>query len=189
MKTIRLLTAAGWLVIATGCVPSLNPLYTAKDLVFDSALVGVWSEGDDAKETWAFEKAEDKAYNLTYTQDGKKGEFKAHLLKLDDKLFLDLYPESDAMGDWNRNDFFKSLWVPAHTFARVTGIEPELKMAFLNPDWLKELVEKDPKVIAHQKLGEDRYIFTASTKDLQQFILRHVNDAFGETSDLKRRKK
>ena len=44
----------------TGCIPtSINPLYTGQDLVFDPALIGVWSETGDSKETWAFEKAGD----------------------------------------------------------------------------------------------------------------------------------
>ncbi len=38
-----------------GGVPSVYPLYTAKDLIFDPALIGVWQEdGEDV--SWTFTK-------------------------------------------------------------------------------------------------------------------------------------
>ena len=176
-------------MIVAGCVPSLNPLYTDKDVVFEPALVGVWAEKEDSEETWAFEKAGDKAYKLVYTEKGKKGEFKVHLVKLGNTLFLDLYPDDTALKEIDRNDFYKSHLLLAHTFAKVTQIEPRLQMAFFNPDWLKKLLEKDPKAVRHEKIDEDRIVLTASTKELQGFVLEHANtkDAFGdEPSNLKR---
>jgi hypothetical protein len=162
------------------CVPSLNPLYTDDDLIFDPALVGVWGEENKAEETWAFEKSEGKAYKLVYTEKGKKGEFKVHLFKLSGTMFIDLFP-TDASLD-QVNDFYKGHLVPVHTFARVTQIEPTLQMAFLNPKWMEELAAKDARVIEHKKIDEDRILLTATTKDLQKFVLAHANDkdAFGE---------
>jgi hypothetical protein len=188
MKRNGLLLASALATVVAGCVPSLHPLYTEKDLVFDAALVGVWSEKEDASETWAFEKTGEKAFKLVYTVDGKSGEFEAHLLKLGNTLFLDLYPDGKGLDELNRNDFYKSHLIPGHTFAKVTRIEPSVQMAFLNPDWLKELLEQNPKAIRHEKVS-DRIVLTASTKELQEFVLKNVNtkDAFGgEPSDLKR---
>src|SRR5688572_2052421 len=37
--------------VVAGCVPSLNPLYTLKEVVFDPALIGSWSEEGS---TWTF---------------------------------------------------------------------------------------------------------------------------------------
>src|SRR5687768_8090907 len=53
--------------IFAGCVPSWNPLFTEKDLIFDQQLIGTW-KGDDG-ETWTFEKDKDgeKHYQLSYT--------------------------------------------------------------------------------------------------------------------------
>ncbi len=53
----------GALVILAGCVPSLHPLYTDKDTVFELALLGKWSE-KDSKATWTFTKGNKKQYNL-----------------------------------------------------------------------------------------------------------------------------
>lgn len=188
MKRIALLLTLALTLMIAGCVPSLHPLYTEKDLFFENALVGVWAESDDSRETWAFERSGEKGYKLVYTGDGKTGEFEAHLLKLGDTMFLDLYPDDAGLKELNRNDFYKSHFLPTHTFAKVTQIEPALQMAFLNPDWLKELLEKNAKAIRHEKVG-DRIVLTASTDELQKFVLNHGNtkNAFGdEPSNLKR---
>lgn len=187
MKRTALLLALAVSLMLTGCVPSLNPLYTEKDLVFDPALVGVWAEQDDSPETWAFEKTGEKEYKLVYTESGKAGEFQVHLLKLGNTLYLDFFPESDGLKDSKRNDFYLSHFVPGHMFAKVTQIEPSLRMALVNPEWLKKLLEKNPKAIDHQPIGEDRIVLTASTKDLQKFVVANVNEAFGDPATLKRR--
>src|SRR6266581_3062484 len=85
-----------------GCIPtSINPLYTGQDLVFDPALLGVWRSEGDSKDTWAFEKTGDSEYKFVYTDDeGKTGQFEAHLLKLGHTRFLDLFPESPASREW-----------------------------------------------------------------------------------------
>ena len=85
----------------TGCfVLSVHPLYFEKDLVFESGLLGTWGEKThekDLSELWIFEKTGDKSYRLTIRdeEDGE-GMFEAHLLKLGDHLFMDLYPEEPA---------------------------------------------------------------------------------------------
>ena len=189
VKTIRLpMTLAFTLLVAAGCVPSLNPLYTEKDLVFEPALVGVWTENDEAKDTWAFEKQGENGYRLIYTNDGKTGEFEARLLKLGGTLFLDFYPDEAGLKDLTRNDFYKSHLVPAHSFAKVMQIEPTLQMALLDPDWVKKLLEKNPGAIAHGQVAEDRIVLTAPTKELQKFVVQYAKEAFGEgePSNLKR---
>src|SRR6266581_4332910 len=70
MKNILLALVLVALCGLIGCIPtSINPLYTGEDLVFDPALIGVWSSKGDSKETWAFEKAGDTEYKLVYTGD------------------------------------------------------------------------------------------------------------------------
>jgi len=80
-------------------------------------------------------------------------------------------------------------------FLKVTSIEPTLQMAFIYPDWLKETLEKEPNALRHKKLSDsdehkdDRILLTAETKDLQQFILKHINEKkiFGEPGEFKRK--
>ena len=189
MKRTALLSMLSFSLMLAGCVPSLNPLFTEKDLTFDPALVGVWAEQDDSQETWAFEKAGEKQYKLVYTENGKAGEFQVHLLKLGNTLYLDFFPESDGLKESKRNDFYLSHFVPGHMFAKVTQLEPTLRMALLNPDWLKKLLEKNPKAIDHQGINEERIVLTASTMDLQKFVQANSSEAFGDPATLKRVKR
>ena len=77
--------------------------------------------------------------------------------------------------------------VPAHLFLKVEQIGPVLRIAAMDPEWLKEFLAKNPKAIAHEKL-DDRIVLTASTADLQKFLLDHAQEKlFGDSADLKRK--
>ena len=183
-NTLKLLTL-GFLLMFAGCVPSLNPLYTEQDLVFDSALLGVWTD-KDSTETWELTKADEKQYKLVYTdEDGKTGEFTAHLLKADGKTFLDLAPVEPLLP---QNDFYKEHFLPTHTFAQITQTAPTVQISFLEPKWLKTFLAKNPSAIRHEKAG-DETLLTASTKDLQRFLLAHLNTegAFAKPISVKRK--
>jgi hypothetical protein len=180
MNHRKLPVAAALAMVLTACVPSIHPLYTEHDLVFDPALVGVWSEDEKADETWAFEKSGDQAYKAIYSEKGKTGEFDVHLLKLGDTLFLDFYPQDDGIKQMDRNDFYRFHFLPVHTFARVSLSGATLEMGFFDADWLKNLLEEKPKAIRHERRGADGIILTASTKELQKFVLDHADEAFGD---------
>jgi hypothetical protein len=172
MKKVMPLVVAA-LFVAVGCVPSLHPLYAEKDLAFDPALVGVWEAKDAGR--WDFQAADGKEYRLIYTDDnGKPGKFIAHLVKLDQRLFLDLYPQEP---DSNGNAFYWGHLVPAHTFMKVLGIDPKLQLAVMDADWLKKYLKENPKAVAHEVLEDgDRVVLTASTPELQKFVLQHADD-------------
>ena len=188
-------------LLLSSCVPSVNPLYTEKDLIFDPALLGTWGE-DNGKESWTFEKSGDKKYKLLQKDERDRvAEFEVHLVKLKDQRFLDLYLiDPGAEEDWkvNQHAMFGMIVRPAHMFMKVRQIEPKLQIGYLNPDWLQEFLEKNPKALRHEKSppppkgGEHRSIFlTAETKDLQKFILQHAGEAFSDENKegLSRREK
>jgi hypothetical protein len=182
MKNKRIL--AGVIVIFLGgCVPSLHELYTEDTLVFEEKLLGQWTHD---KEIWNFEKAtEDKVYNLVITQEeDDKSVLVGHLVKIDDDLFLDLYP-----GDMELDvgDFYKMHLLPAHTFVKVDAIEPELTIRAMNPEALEQMLKEKPKLIKHEII-DDRLVLTASPKELQAFLKAHADyeDFFGDALELSR---
>ena len=176
--------------VLCGCVPSLHCLFTDKDLVFEEKLVGIWAE-DNSEETWEFKRYSDEAdkrYKLTYTDsDSQSGEFVAKLGKLDEMMFLDLYP-GDA--DINANDFYKHHLLGVHTFMKIEQIEPTLQIRMMNTDKMKEMLEAGPNLIKHEILEErdSQILLTASTKELQRFMVEHAKDEglFDEPSDMRR---
>lgn len=168
-----------------GCVPvlSLYPLYTKENIVLDKKLFGTWIDDvNNPETTWEFKRIDEpeNAYKLIFTdEDGKKGSFVAHLLKLQNNLFLDIYPselpcESDDANkmDWPYNCFFL---IPAHTFIKIDSIEPQLKMRLALESNIEKLLKENPNAVKHTNVG-DRIVLTASTKELQAFVLKHVDD-------------
>jgi hypothetical protein len=171
--------------VFAGCVPSWNPLYTDKDLIFDPQLVGTW-KGEEG-ETWKFQKDGDKKYKLVYTDSEGRAPFAAHLLKINDRQFLDLYLHDAAGDDIKMNALVKGTIVAVHLFLRVDEIGTSLKMAAVNPTWLEEHLEANPKATPHLK-QEDRILLTGSPLELQSFVLQHAEgeDLFGGPFTLKR---
>ncbi|OHB77696.1 MAG: hypothetical protein A2Z25_24275 [Planctomycetes bacterium RBG_16_55_9] len=168
-----------------GCVPvlSLHPLFTEENTVFEKKLLGAWVDDPNSPDTtWQFGDINEpkNAYKLIFMdEEGKKGSFVARLVKLQNKLFLDLCPselpwEPDDPNkiDWPYNAFFL---VPAHTFLKIDSIEPQLKMRLALESKIEDLLKEDPNAVKYVKV-EDRIVLTASTKELQAFVLKHVDD-------------
>jgi hypothetical protein len=165
-------------------VPSVHPLYTEADIVFDPALLGVWT-ADDSKDTLTFIEEGANSYKLIVAgDDGPKGEFIVHLVKIGGARFLDLFPDDPAC---KLNDLHALHLLPVHSFMLVSQIEPTLQLASFDFEWFEKFIEKNPKAIRHEKVKEG-FLLTASTRDLQKFLLAHVKTegAFGEADELKR---
>ena len=173
-------------VVLGGCVPvaSVHCLYTKENAVFDEKLMGTWVDNPNKPETiWIFTRHDEEpnnVYKLIFTdEEGKKGSFVVVMVKLKDKLFLDVYPdelpwemEDPNQTDWPYNAFFL---IPAHTFIKVDSIEPQLKLRITMDDKMEELLKEYPNAIEHI-LIEDRLVLTAKTKQLQEFILKYADD-------------
>jgi len=177
MKKRNLIATLGAAALLCSCIPSVNPFYTARDVVFDPRLPGTWQEKDqpDHPEVWQFESATNKMYRLTVTEkEDKQGKFDAHLFKLRQEYFLDLIP-SDCDYATNQADLVAASMFPGHLLVHVSQLEPELKLAFFDFDWLQKYLEQNPKALAHHQEG-DRIVLTAGTRDLQKFVLKHLGE-------------
>jgi hypothetical protein len=147
----------GFLSRLTGCVPSLRPLYTDKDVIFDQSVLGVWAE-DGSKETWALTRGGEQEYRLVHTdEDGKKGEFAAHLLNVEGRMDLDLYPVEPELP---QNDFYRDHMLRVHSFVAVLQTEATIRISSLEPEWLKKFLDKQPSALRHEKIN-DEVVITA----------------------------
>ncbi|MBC8481239.1 MAG: hypothetical protein H8D47_01055 [Planctomycetes bacterium] len=177
------------LIVVGGCVPSLHPLYTEKDIIFEEKLLGTW-KSDDPDWVWEFEKGdEENSYDLFITEEPgeeqKKDKLIVHLVRLDDMLFLDFYPEG-TLGE--KGDIWLMHLVPAHTFMKVEQIDSIFKARFMNPDEIANMLEDKPDLIRHEVIKDDKIVLTASTLELQNFIKEHAEDEdfFLESGEFKR---
>jgi hypothetical protein len=73
------------LIIAfmSGCISSLNPLYTDKDIIFKKELIGTWTDAKTG-ESWSFEKLKENGYTLVRKEEGAQSTFRAVLVKIGD---------------------------------------------------------------------------------------------------------
>ena len=180
-------------VLMGGCVPvfSLHPLYTKETVVFKQDLLGRWADPNNPEGAWEFKRDDESenAYKLIVEDgDGGKGLFEAHLVELKDRLFLDVYPAKQGFEEifqaieQTAKDPNKAVWtfnmfcvVPIHTFLKIDSIEPALTMSLTDDDLMKELLKQDPNAVKYAVLEEDRYVLTASTKELQAFVLKYAD--------------
>lgn len=157
----------------SGCILSVYPLYTEQQVVSDPALVGTWQEPDGDSQ-WTFSGGEKGHYEVVIDGDPLKGV----LLELDRVRFLDLFPGERTK---NQGEWFELHFAPAHSFFRLQLKGDDLELTMMNPNLLEELLDKDPKALAHkpQKVDGGPGILTANTAELQTFIKAHP-DLFDE---------
>src|SRR5579862_4435012 len=189
MKTRNLLSLVIAAVVASACIPSINPFYTEKDVIFNPRLLGEWQEkgNTNSPEVWKFEQSTNNMLSLTVVEQGKTGEFAAQLFKLGQNQFLDMIP-ADCDYATNQADLVAFSMFPGHLLVHVQQVEPELSLAFFDFDWLEKYLKQNPKVLAHHVEG-DRIVLTAETRNLQKFVLKHLgtNELFKESGLMVRR--
>jgi hypothetical protein len=177
--------------LVSGCfVKSLHPFYKENELVYKKELTGNW-EGNDSS-TWKIEQGKkyaglfkpdipDDAYLITYTDKKGVAIFSVHLFQLDNRYFLDFYPQEVE----STNDLLAIHLVPMHTVARVDLTPGKMVIQWYNEEWLINLFRQNKIRIAHEKVpmsevkaGEDNFqvVLTASTDDLQKFMLKYIDD-------------
>jgi hypothetical protein len=176
------LSAAMLLII--GCVPSLHPLYNSKSgLATDARIIGTWAN-DDSSASWQFEQADSNTYELLYAEDESAAHFVACLVRLDNKLFIDTYPDEEIA-----NDFYKLHLVPAHIIGRIWIEGDSIRLDMLDGDWLRKMIDKGSISIAHE-LVDDGMVLTASSDELQKLVKKYTDipDAFSNMTVLHKQK-
>jgi hypothetical protein len=171
--------------LLTSCVvTSLHPYYATKDVVYEPGLLGQWTNTQQTNERWTFERDGPEAYRLTYVTDDGTNLTQAHLFKLGGQNFLDI-------GGLDQKWENLPPPIPSHLLLRVLQLSPTLRLAPLSHDWLETLLEKDPKAVRHELIGdktkETRVVLTDETKELQGFILQHLktDEAWKDSFELR----
>jgi len=181
---------------------SVHPLFTKDTLVFEEKLLGVWvseqTQEDIKQLSWEFKRLGksddslsllpsvegiyDRAYELVLSDSNDlKGSFVVCLVKLKDRLFLDLYPKrlpcqaQDPNQDpnlltWGFNTFF---FIPVHTFMIIDAIGSKLEMRWSMNSSMQEVLQ-EPNAPSHTWV-QGTPLLTASTQELQAFALKYAD--------------
>src|SRR5947207_1835467 len=128
MRIGTVLALAGCAVMLAGClVTSVYPFYRAKDVTFEPALAGSWTNVSEAQEQWQFAAVNTNSYRLTYVTKDATNVMDATLFRLQGRLFLDLF--SSEMNEQAPPP------VPSHFLFRMIQIKPTVKMAPMDYEW------------------------------------------------------
>jgi hypothetical protein len=177
-------------VLLAGCEPvqSLNAFYEDKDVIFDSSLAGTWKvKGDGESEQMELSFAQSvrdaDAYDVALSiHSDKPGEdkpqegsvtFSGHLFQAGDSKYLDLYPVKYTAKWGSRTISFDAkdnlFGAPAHTVYLVRQEGNELRLAFLDDDYVKAFVEKNdlPLTVRDSK----NFVLSGKSEDLKAGLL------------------
>jgi hypothetical protein len=176
MKTAqsKLAVLAGLIVLPLflffmGCPASLHPLYSDDTLVFEEKLLGKWY-GDD--QICQFTRSKEKEYKVKVMDEDGQGELIVHLVKLQDHLFLDLYP-GENKGLENTAMIYRLTLAPAHLFMKVDQIDSQL---ILHQVCFDKILDDDPNVLKHEDISNDYSLITAKTEDIQRVLLENIDN-------------
>lgn len=177
-------------ILMTGClVSSIHPFFKTEDVIYNADLLGNWMDGDSSiwtiqrntyTESFMGEEKDDNSYKMVYYEDGNgKSVLRGTLFQLKGVQYIDFYPDPDYEGHWE-SDMTSFHMLPTHTLARVQFNSDSILIYWYGEDWLNDLLEQNRVKIAHETVQITSYtsrsVLTASTDELQKFIVKYAND-------------
>ena len=200
MKIKNVILGTCFILLSSCVVKSLNPFYTKETISFDKKFIGEWK--DSKKGTWKvvsfknemtkesplkkIKKDELKIYdeykNSYYVQriyNDKEVSFIATPFKINNQTFLDFFP-LEYQGDVD--NLLESHSIYTHSLVKYDiQKNGNIEVKWLDEDKVKELFKQKKIKIKHQTIGmlNDKYLLTASSKELQKFLEKYMasNDA------------
>ena len=202
MKKIALTTAFALLLIfLSGCLTTLHPIFTEKDLAYDSKLIGAWDTENEGKKgkviisNLATENSlelpgnisaiKQQGYFIIYKDENGKtsDQYIAFLARIGKHLYFDYYP-ADKKEDRKLDEFFGVHFVKMHTSYRVEFLKDgSFELSQLDGSYVKSLIDEKKIRISHETDADDNTIITASTKELQQYLLKYGDEASAYRSE------
>ncbi len=179
----------------SGCLFTLYPIFTEKDVVYTQQLLGSWkfmtnenkvermditkiNESDVKQLTGSIKNIAHKGYLITNKNEQEiiVGNHLVFLVKIGKYHYLDYYP-LEIPEDKKHPEFFRMHYMKMHIFYRIDFKSSKiLELKRFDDAFLKQLIEKKQIRI---RLEERPYrlpaVITASTEELQQYILKYSN--------------
>ena len=202
MKKVSIIFGFAFLIIfLSGCLTTLHPIFTEKDLAYDPKLIGTWkTENQDNKgqvviTNLASESSvelpgnissiKQKGYFISY-QNGPGETSKryiAFLARIGKHLYFDYYP-ADRKEDEKIDEFFGAHLVKMHTSYRVEILnDGSFELSQLDESYVTKLIDEKKIRISHETDADDNTVITASTQELQQYLLKYGDEPLAYRSD------
>ncbi|MES1218858.1 MAG: hypothetical protein ABUT20_25355 [Bacteroidota bacterium] len=187
-KIIPILLLLPFLLLLNGCLTTLHPIFTEKDLVAGNQLSGSWEKAKDGSVT-TFRKVTknellqfsqtlqlngDKIYKAVIKEkDEAESFYYVFLVKLGKYYYLDYYP-ADTKDSSQSDAFFKAHYIPMHSIYRIDfGADGQFELKQLDGGYLEKLIKNKQIHIQHTTLDDGGYFITAPTEELQQYLIKY----------------
>jgi hypothetical protein len=191
MKKIFLTTAFAFLLIfLSSCLTTLHPIFTEKDLAYDPKLIGTWKTEDRrvvitnlASESSIelpgdISSIKQKGYLISYQhEDGEITErYIAFLARIGKHLYFDYFPADKKEGR-KIDEFFGVHFVKMHSSYRVEILKDgSYELSRLDEGFVTKLIDEKKIRISYEKDADENIVITASTAELQQYIIKYGDE-------------
>ena len=195
MKKIALTTAFALLLIfLSSCLTTLHPIFTEKDLAYDPKLIGTWNTENEGKKgkviisnLTTVNSAElpgnisaikQRGYFIIYQDENGKvsDQYIAFLARIGKHFYFDYFP-ADKKEDRKLDEFFGVHFVRMHTSYRVEILKDgSFELSQLDGSYVKSLIDEKKIRISHEKDATGNKVITASTDELQQYIIKYGDE-------------
>lgn len=192
-RVLRLLAVCAGLALS-GCFNSavfLNRGYQTDDLIEEERLVGRWGREPSVDASEAGEVAKAKAALVIEKPDSTDPCYRVTFLPQFVKYWEMMAPDTPAkvcvfkasgqtyfdITRWPEGVDYEHMTVSWHWFAAVDVSSDELRLKMLHPVLVGEYLVEHPLDLPHVAVNtnaEGQYLVTASTEEIQLFLLLHV---------------
>jgi hypothetical protein len=199
-KIVTILLACFLSFFLSGCLTTLYPIFHERDAIFNEKLLGYWKCTDKENNISFIEfkkitedrkselfpgirKISDKGYlvsRMDSTRQITDQDF-VFLAKIGKYYYLDFYG-AEMPSQRNVNKFFKNHYIKVHSSYRCDIEDNDnFVMKRFDKGFLDKLISDNKINIRHEVVGGENLI-TASTEDLQKFIITYSDNAaaFGD---------
>jgi len=185
-----------------GCLTTLHPIFTAKDLITDPRLIGNWEKAKDKSKVIYRQPNVNELNNLSpalqseagkiYMLDEKdeqgdiRSTYYAFMVKLGKYYYMDYYPASEKERQ-SADNFFAAHYIPMHSIYRIEfKNNNSFDVRRLDGGYLEKLIKNKQIRIRHEVMEDGGIFITAPTEELQQYLIKYsdVPEAYdGDNSD------
>ncbi|TMI96327.1 MAG: hypothetical protein E6H08_04720 [Bacteroidetes bacterium] len=195
MKKVSIVLGFTFLLIfLSSCLTTLHPIFTEKDLAYDPKLIGTWNierEGNKEKVTISnlatensvelpgnISDIKEKGYLISYQHEHSENpeRYIAFLARIGKYLYFDYYP-AYKKEDQKIDEFFEAHLVKMHTSYRVEILnDGSFELSQLDGSYVNSLIDQKKIRISHEAGADDNIVITASTFELQQYLIKYSDE-------------
>lgn len=188
-KIIISITLFSVVLCLAGCLTTLHPIFTTKDLLVEPRLFGNWEKSKDKTKVIyrrpnayevnnlspALQSQASKIYILDEKdeQGNRRSTYYAFMIKLGQHYYMDYYPTSEKERK-SADNFFAAHYIPMHSIYRIEfkGTN-SFNIKRLDGGYLEKLIKNKQIRIKHEVMEDGGILITAPTEELQAYLIKY----------------